>query len=142
MCQDADAVLHTYLMQNPARQHEWDQYQKLQNDPRITRIGYLLRRLSLDELPQLWNVLIGEMSMVGPRPIMLNQRDLYGENYQYYIRVVPGISGLWQISGRNHTTFADRTKFDMEYVSNWSIWEDIHIIIRTAWILLRRDGAY
>jgi lipopolysaccharide/colanic/teichoic acid biosynthesis glycosyltransferase len=87
-------------------------------------------------------VLIGEMSMVGPRPIMLNQRDLYGENYQYYIRVVPGISGLWQISGRNHTTFADRTKFDMEYVSNWSIWEDIHIIIRTAWILLRRDGAY
>ncbi len=142
MCQDADAVLDTYLAQNPARQHEWDQYQKLQNDPRITHVGRLLRRLSLDELPQFWNVLIGEMSIVGPRPIMLNQRDLYGENYKYYIRVVPGITGLWQISGRNHTTFADRTKFDMEYVSNWSIWEDIHIIIRTAWILLRRDGAY
>ncbi len=142
MCQDADAVLYTYLAQNPARQHEWDQYQKLQNDPRITHVGRLLRRLSLDELPQFWNVLIGEMSIVGPRPIMLNQRDLYGENYKYYIRVVPGITGLWQISGRNYTTFADRTKFDMEYVSNWSTWEDIHIIIRTAWILLRREGAY
>lgn len=142
MCQNADVVLQTYLLQNPEQQREWDQYQKLQNDPRITRVGHLLRRLSLDELPQLWNVLIGEMSMVGPRPIMLNQSDLYGENYKYYIRVLPGITGLWQISGRNCTTFADRSNFDMEYVKTWSLWEDIHILIRTVWILIRRDGAY
>lgn len=141
MCRDADVVLQTYLLQNREQQREWNQYQKLHNDPRITRVGRLLRRLSLDELPQLWNVLIGEMSMVGPRPIMLNQRSLYGENYKYYIRVLPGITGLWQISGRNRTTFAERTNFDMEYINTWSLWEDFHILIRTVWILIRREGA-
>lgn len=141
MHRNADAVLQEYLQQNPAARAEWDAYQKLHNDPRITRVGRFLRRFSLDELPQLWNVFIGEMSVVGPRPIMLNQRELYGPNLQHYMRVVPGITGLWQISGRNHTSFAQRTEFDVTYVMNWSIWLDIWILIRTIWVVLRRDGA-
>lgn len=138
---DADFVLQSHLAQKSELQQEWDFYQKLKNDPRITRVGRLLRRYSLDELPQLWNVLMGEMSLVGPRPIMVNQRELYGENYQNYIRVAPGITGLWQISGRNHTSFAERTVLDIEYVNSWSIWMDIHIILHTIWVVLRRDGA-
>lgn len=142
MKQDADAVLRDCLAQNPEWQHEWDSYQKLLKDPRITRVGRLLRRFSLDELPQLWNVLLGEMSIVGPRPIMVNQQKMYGENYRHYVRVTPGITGLWQISGRNHTSFAQRAAFDREYVNDWSIWVDIHIIVRTAWVVLHMDGAF
>ncbi|MDM7972639.1 MAG: exopolysaccharide biosynthesis polyprenyl glycosylphosphotransferase, partial [candidate division Zixibacteria bacterium] len=141
MRRDADAVLQQLLDSDPAAQREWQTYQKLQRDPRITRVGRLLRRFSLDELPQLWNVLIGEMSIVGPRPIMLNQQQMYGPNFRHYIRVVPGITGLWQISGRNRTSFAQRTAFDAEYINNWTIWSDIYILVRTAWVVLRRDGA-
>lgn len=141
MRRDADEVLHRVLASDPVLQREWQTYQKLQRDPRITRVGRLLRRFSLDELPQLWNVLIGEMSIVGPRPIMLNQQEMYGPNFRHYIRVVPGITGLWQISGRNRTSFAQRTAFDAEYINNWTIWSDIYILVRTAWVVLRRDGA-
>ena len=98
-------------------------------------------RFSLNGLPQLWNVLIGEMSLVGPRPIMVNQREIYGDNFLHYLRVVPGITGMWQISGRNHTSFADRTKLDVQYVMGWSIWVDVYILVRTFWVVLRRDGA-
>lgn len=141
MHQNADAVLKGYLQENPTAHAEWDTYQKLHHDPRITRVGRILRNFSLDELPQLWNVLIGNMSIVGPRPIMLNQREMYGPNLRHYVRVVPGITGLWQISGRNQTSFMQRTEFDVTYVMSWSIWVDIWIIIRTAWVLVRRDGA-
>lgn len=141
MHQDADAVLQAVLAANPDQRREWDRYQKLTRDPRITLVGRFLRRFSLDELPQLINVLLGDMSIVGPRPIMLNQRELYAQNYRHYIRVMPGITGLWQISGRNHTSFAQRTLFDVEYVNSWSVWTDIYIIARTLWVILRRDGA-
>ncbi len=138
---NADKVLHSYLEKYPALRQEWDMYQKLQKDPRITRVGHLLRRFSIDELAQLWNVFIGEMSLVGPRPIMLNQQEIYGKNLRHYVRVLPGITGLWQISGRNQTSFARRTEFDVEYVMSWSVWLDIYILIRTVWVVLSRDGA-
>lgn len=141
MHHNADAVLHYVLESNPEQKREWDCYQKLRNDPRITRVGHLLRRFSLDEFPQLINVLLGEMSIVGPRPIMVSQREMYGLNYRHYVRVVPGITGLWQISGRNHTSFVQRTEFDFQYINNWTIWSDIYILVRTVWVVLRRDGA-
>lgn len=137
----ANKRLNDYLKQNPERRKEWDHYQKLANDPRVTSVGRWLRRFSLDELPQLWNVLMNEMSIVGPRPIMVSQHKLYGENFKHYIRVGPGITGLWQISGRNHTSFAVRTDYDVQYVMNWSIWMDIFILLRTIWVVLRREGA-
>lgn len=141
MVSDADRVLHDYLEQNPDRQTEWNAYQKLKNDPRITPVGRILRRFSLDELPQLWNVLKGEMSIVGPRPIMINQQDLYGPSIQHYVRVRPGITGIWQTSGRNLTSFLARTEYDVEYVMNWSIWLDIYILARTFWVVIRHDGV-
>jgi Undecaprenyl-phosphate galactose phosphotransferase WbaP len=138
---DADAVLSATLARDPLLKAEWEQYQKLKRDPRITRVGALLRRFSLDELPQLWNVLIGEMSLVGPRPIMLSQNRVYGSNLAHYTRVVPGITGMWQINGRNHTSFARRAELDYYYVLNWSFWLDIYILVRTIWVVLSRDGA-
>jgi Undecaprenyl-phosphate galactose phosphotransferase WbaP len=141
MVVNADRVLQDYLAENPLAKQEWQVNQKLKNDPRITRTGRLLRRFSLDELPQLWNVLLGEMSWVGPRPIMPDQIDLYarGEIYQ---RVPPGITGLWQVSGRADTSFEERARFDEYYVRNWSLWLDIHILLRTFWAVLQREGAY
>ena len=141
MYQDADQVLDLHLAQNPEMKAEWDTYQKINRDPRVTRIGAFLRRFSLDELPQLWNVLIGEMSLVGPRPIMLTQRGIYGENFKHYMRVLPGITGLWQISGRNHASYSERIEFDVQYVNNWSVWLDIYILIRTIWVVARASGA-
>lgn len=142
MVQEADRVLEKYLESNPALRLEWDATQKLKDDPRITRAGKILRRLSLDELPQLINVLRGEMSLVGPRPCMPQQIELYGHVFELYKRVRPGITGLWQVSGRNETTYAERVRLDEYYVRNWSLWLDIYIMIRTIWVVLRRDGAY
>jgi Undecaprenyl-phosphate galactose phosphotransferase WbaP len=139
---NADEVLSETLAQDPELRLEWDKYQKLRKDPRITRVGRILRRYSIDELAQLWNVLKGEMSLVGPRPMMVNQWEMYGECLQHYIRVVPGISGLWQINGRNQTSFSKRAELDMAYVVSWSVWLDIYIILRTIWVVLRRDGAF
>ncbi len=138
---NAEQMLDEYLSENEAMKEEWDQYQKLREDPRIFRAGKLLRRFSIDELPQLWNVLLGQMSLVGPRPIMLDQETQYGENLKHYMRVLPGLTGMWQISGRNRTTFAQRADFDLNYVMNWSIWLDIYILVRTIWVVLTRDGA-
>jgi lipopolysaccharide/colanic/teichoic acid biosynthesis glycosyltransferase len=138
---DADNVLKNYLEKDPALKLEWDQYQKLKKDPRITRVGDWLRRFSIDELPQLWNVLIGEMSLVGPRPIMLGQAESYGSRLEHYQRVRPGISGMWQINGRNLTTFARRAELDYQYVLTWSFWLDIYILARTVWVVARREGA-
>ncbi|MDI6693928.1 MAG: undecaprenyl-phosphate galactose phosphotransferase WbaP [Anaerolineales bacterium] len=138
---NADQLLQTYLEKDPLLKQEWDAYQKLKHDPRITRMGRLLRRFSLDEFPQLWNVLKGEMSLVGPRPIMLNQVELYGPRLEHYQRVLPGITGIWQVSGRNHHSFQKRAEFDVQYVMNWSVWLDIYLVIRTLWVVLRADGA-
>ncbi len=142
MRKDADKILKTFLEENPALKQEWDQSQKLHYDPRITRVGHFLRRYSLDELPQLINVLIGNMSLVGPRPLLLHQREIYGKNYQNYVRVLPGMTGLWQISGRNHNLFSQKIILDMEYINNWSVWLDIYIMARTFWVVVHGDGAY
>lgn len=123
-------------------QNEWTLYQKLQHDPRVTRIGGFLRRFSIDELPQLWNVLVGDMSLVGPRPFMLEQRKLYGENLKYYYLVLPGMTGLWQVSGRSETTFAHRASLDREYIQRWSLWLDFYIILKTIKTVLFEKSAY
>jgi Undecaprenyl-phosphate galactose phosphotransferase WbaP len=142
MYENAERILERELRLDPELREEWDCYQKLKRDPRITPVGGFLRRFSLDELPQLWNVLKGEMSLVGPRPMLIDQRRLYGEAYAEYIRVLPGITGLWQISGRNATTFARRAELDLEYIRCRSIGLDIYILIKTIETILWRQGAY
>jgi len=139
---EAEGALDILLEADPTVKSEWDKYQKIKNDPRMTRLGRLLRRLSLDETPQFWNVLKGEMSIVGPRPYFPDQREAYGPSHASYIRVRPGITGLWQVSERNKATFADRAIIDAEYVRNWSIWFDLYILAKTPWVVLRGDQAY
>ena len=130
MVPNADDVLEEHLARDPALRTEWNSKQKLINDPRITRIGHILRKCSLDELPQLWNVLRGEMSLVGPRPMMVNQKELYPGTDYYDLR--PGITGMWQISDRNDTTFAARAKYDAAYKANLSFTTDARILFGTV----------
>lgn len=142
MVPNADQALHHYLQAHPHLKHQWEQDHKLRHDPRVTAIGRFLRRTSLDELPQLWNVLRGEMSLVGPRPIIAAEIPRYAEKYALYTRVLPGLTGLWQVSGRNNVSYAERVSFDAYYVRNWSVWLDIYILIKTIWVVIRGDGAY
>ena len=129
MVVDADRKLAEHLEADPAAREEWDRYQKLRNDPRITRTGRLLRKTSLDELPQFWNVLTGDMSVVGPRPMMLGQEDLYPG--QSYYALKPGITGPWQISDRHLSSFVDRAEFDDRYISVLSFQTDMRLIAST-----------
>jgi Undecaprenyl-phosphate galactose phosphotransferase WbaP len=144
---NADAVLREYLDNDPELRMEWERTHKLQTDPRITRVGRFLRATSLDELPQLWNILRGEMSLVGPRPIVDDanyDREYvadYPEAYQLYLRVRPGITGLWQVAGRQHRSYYLRPQLDAYYVRNWSVWLDIFLLVRTVKTVLRREGA-
>jgi undecaprenyl-phosphate galactose phosphotransferase len=142
MVPDAERVLKRVLEADPAARAEWERDFKLKDDPRITRIGAFLRRTSLDELPQLWNVLKGEMSLVGPRPIIEEELERYGDQVGYYLETRPGITGLWQISGRNDTGYEDRVALDSWYVRNWSLWYDLVILVKTVRVVLRREGAY
>ncbi|HTA43047.1 MAG TPA: undecaprenyl-phosphate galactose phosphotransferase WbaP [Bryobacteraceae bacterium] len=142
MCANADAVLAEYLKADPVLRAEWERDHKLKNDPRVTTIGRFLRKTSLDELPQLWNVLKGEMSLIGPRPIVDAEIARYGDSFDAYQSVRPGISGMWQVSGRNNTSYGERVQFDEYYVTNWSIWLDIYIIGRTFKTVLLGEGAY
>lgn len=142
MVENADAVLQQHLDADPLLRQEWESYHKLRRDPRVTTIGRILRKTSLDELPQLWNVIRGEMSLVGPRPIVHSEISKYGEIYRQYLRVTPGITGLWQISGRNNTTYEMRTRLDDYYVTNWSVSLDIYILARTLKTVLLLEGAY
>ncbi|MCA9040373.1 MAG: undecaprenyl-phosphate galactose phosphotransferase WbaP [Planctomycetaceae bacterium] len=142
MVSNADDVLNKYLEENPEMRAEWTKIRKLKNDPRVTKIGQFLRKTSLDELPQLWNVLKGDMSLVGPRPIFEDEIPRYRDEFRLYSEVSPGLTGLWQISGRNNTTYAERVEFDRFYVRNWSIWLDIYILMRTLKVVLLREGAY
>ncbi len=135
-------LLEKYLEDNPAERAIWQETQKLKRDPRITRVGRIIRKTSIDELPQLWNVLIGDMSLVGPRPMFEAQIPLYGAGYALYKRVRPGITGLWQVSGRNNLTFSERARMDAYTVQNWSVWLDIYILARTISVVLTARGAY
>ena len=121
---------------------EWTTTRKLKNDPRITRVGTVLRKLSLDELPQLVNVLRGEMSLVGPRPVVDDELALYGRSAGYYLKARPGLTGLWQISGRNDVSYDARVAFDREYVENWSLSSDVWIIVRTVPAVCAQQGSY
>jgi Undecaprenyl-phosphate galactose phosphotransferase WbaP len=142
MFQDADRVLEHYLEDHPELMEEWERDHKLKFDPRVTRIGRFLRKTSLDELPQLWNVIRGDMSLVGPRPIVDAEIVKYGPFYGLYTMVKPGITGLWQVSGRNNTTYDERVQFDAYYVRNWSPWLDLYLLLRTIRIVLFAKGAY
>ena len=142
MVKDADAQLNTYLEVHPELREEWERDHKLKDDPRVTWIGRLLRRTSLDELPQLWNILRGDMSLVGPRPIVQDEVAKYGERFALFCKVRPGLSGLWQVSGRNDTTYAERVALDCYYVRNWSVWLDLVILARTVRVVLLGKGAY
>jgi lipopolysaccharide/colanic/teichoic acid biosynthesis glycosyltransferase len=139
MVWDADRVLADHLSANPAARAEWDKYQKLRNDPRITPLGQLIRKSSLDELPQVWNVLMGHMSIVGPRPMMCNQRVLYPGTEYYAMR--PGITGFWQISIRHESSFRDRAQFDRSYFAQLSFLTDVRVIARTFGVVLRGTGV-
>ena len=142
MIVNAKQVLDQYLVGNPEAAEEWRRDQKLRHDPRITKIGTFIRKTSVDELPQLWNVLKGDMSLVGPRPMMANQAEMYGADVTLYQQVRPGITGLWQVSGRNELSFEKRVELDRWYVSNWTLWHDIAILFKTVPVLLFRKGAY
>jgi Undecaprenyl-phosphate galactose phosphotransferase WbaP len=142
MYQDADQELDKYLKDSQELKQEWENYQKLKQDPRITRVGYFLRLYSIDELPQLWNVLKSEMSLVGPRPFMPQQRELHATTYHRYIRIRPGLTGMWQVYGRSELQYDFRIQMDEYYFRNWSIWLDIYIMIRTPWVVIRKIGAY
>lgn len=142
MVTNADEVLKEILEKDPEARAEWDRDFKLKNDPRITKIGNFLRKSSLDEIPQLYNVLIGDMSIVGPRPIVKAEEVYYGDRMEHYLAVRPGITGLWQVSGRNDVTYEQRVALDTWYVENWSIWNDLVIIFKTSFVVLYRKGAY
>jgi exopolysaccharide production protein ExoY len=138
MVVDADRRLAEHLAASPALRAEWEERQKLRADPRITRIGRLLRKTSLDELPQLWNVLKGDMSLVGPRPMLPEQRALYPGRAYYRLR--PGLTGPWQVSDRNATSFAGRAEFDADYARRMSLPTDLSIMAMTVWVMLRGTG--
>ncbi len=142
MVPNADKLLAEHLAKHPEDLFEWQRDHKLKNDPRVTTIGKWIRRFSLDELPQLLNVLAGQMSLVGPRPIVKAEIEKYGRRYGLYSRVRPGITGLWQVSGRNNTTYDERTTLDEYYVHNWSVWFDTYILLRTIKTVVYAEGAY
>ncbi len=142
MFQNSHLVLDQYLDENPDAKEEWERDHKLRYDPRITRIGRFLRKTSLDELPQLWNVIRGEMSLVGPRPIVTAEIEKYGPYFGLFTMVKPGITGLWQVSGRNNTTYEERVQLDAYYVRNWSPWLDVYLLLKTIRIVLFAHGAY
>ncbi|QDV27330.1 exopolysaccharide biosynthesis polyprenyl glycosylphosphotransferase [Aureliella helgolandensis] len=147
MQQDADRVLDAYLAKNPAARKEWDEKHKLSSDPRVTRIGQLLRATSFDELPQLWNVLTGEMSLVGPRPIINSPTydacyvEHYPDEFEAYKSVRPGLTGLWQVACRNRGVYDLRIYWDMYYIRNWCVWLDMYLILRTVKTVLFREGS-
>ena len=118
------------------------QFHKILNDPRLTRVGRFLRRSSIDELPQLWNVFMGDMSLVGPRPFLSEQQGYYGDSFSDYILFRPGMTGLWQVSGRSQLSFTERVQLDTYYFHNRSLWLDFRILARTFWVVVRREGAY
>lgn len=143
MDENSDHVLQDLLEKDPDARKEWETYRKLKKDPRVsTRTAAFLRKTSLDELPQIWNVFVGDMSLVGPRPVLPDEVEAYGPSFRFYKQVRPGITGLWQVSGRNETSFKRRVIWDSWYVRNWSLWGDFVILFKTLRVVLARHGAY
>ncbi len=142
MCVNSAEVLETYLAANPEARAEWRKTHKLKHDPRVTTVGEFLRRTSLDELPQLWNVVTGSMSLVGPRPIVAAEVEKYGEFFADYCMVKPGVTGLWQVSGRSQLSYPERVQLDRQYAHNWSLGADVRILGRTLSSVANQDGAY
>jgi Undecaprenyl-phosphate galactose phosphotransferase WbaP len=141
MVSNAEVILEKYLSKTPELRAEWEGTHKLKRDPRITRVGRFLRKTSLDELPQFLSVLKGEMSVVGPRPIVQDEIKFYKDGFKLYTQVLPGVSGLWQVSGRSETSYEYRVALDEYYIRHWSIWMDIYIMVRTIWVVLKHSGA-
>lgn len=143
MYENADEILQKFLSENPEYKEEWETYAKLRRkDPRVTHVGKWLRKYSLDELPQLINVIKGEMSLVGPRPYLPREREKIGSYLSVICMTVPGMTGLWQVSGRNEVAFEGRLQMDAWYVRNWSLWQDIILLLKTVKVVLGRNGAY
>jgi Undecaprenyl-phosphate galactose phosphotransferase WbaP len=142
MCVNSAEVLEEHLLKHPEARVEWNRTHKLRYDPRITRIGSFLRRYSLDELPQFWNVLSGHMSLVGPRPIVAAEVEKYADSFECYCRVKPGLTGLWQVSGRSELTYDERVALDCEYVNHWSLGRDLKILFKTFHVVIMQDGAF
>ena len=141
MYNDADERLKKLLETNPAAAEEWQQNRKLRRDPRVTPLGKFMRMTSLDELPQLFNVFLGHMSLIGPRPIVDDEVEKYGDSYGIFSSVRPGVTGLWQVSGRSDTDYTRRVALDSYYVLNWSPWMDWWILLRTIYVVLLMRGA-
>jgi len=142
MCVNGDEVLEQHLDDNEAAMEEWSKCHKLRIDPRVTPLGRFLRRYSLDELPQFWNVLCGDMALVGPRPIVAAEVVKYGHCFGCYCSVKSGVTGLWQVSGRSKVTYAERVELDCRYVREWSLWQDIKILFKTISCVVENDGAF
>jgi Undecaprenyl-phosphate galactose phosphotransferase WbaP len=142
MLPNADQVLQDYLNKSPELRAEWLATHKLKHDPRVTRLGSFLRKSSLDELPQIWNIFTGDMGLVGPRPIVDAEVEKYGKCFELYKQVRPGLTGLWQVSGRNDTTYERRVELDEYYVRNRSLKLDLEILLKTVSVVLNKDGAY
>ena len=140
MIPDAETRLSAVLAANPIAATEWNRTQKLQNDPRVTRLGRFLRRSSLDELPQIWNVLRGEMSLVGPRPVTPPELARYGLRAATYLSLKPGVTGLWQVAGRSNGCYAERLQMDQTYALSIGMWCDLGLIGRTAFVLIKPTG--
>lgn len=142
MCVNSTEVLEDHLSRHPEARAEWNSSHKLRYDPRITPIGSFLRRYSLDELPQFWNVLVGHMSLVGPRPIVAAEVEKYDDCFDCYCMVKPGLTGLWQVSGRSELDYDQRVALDCNYVNHWSLMRDLKILLKTFVVVLKQDGAY
>lgn len=142
MVSDGDAVLAAHFRDNPDAKSEWEATRKLKDDPRVTRVGTVLRKLSLDELPQIINILLGDMSIVGPRPVVRDELEYYGKAAVFYLKSRPGLTGLWQVSGRNDVSYDSRVAFDRHYVENWSLVQDIRIILKTVPAVCLSRGSY
>jgi exopolysaccharide production protein ExoY len=141
MACDADQALQRLLASDPDAAREWAESQKLSHDPRITPVGAFLRRSSLDELPQLFNIIAGDMSFVGPRPIVAAERERYGEAFTHCFSVPPGLTGLWQISGRSDCSYATRVSLDSQYASEWHLLLDAKILVKTVPAVLMQKGS-
>lgn len=142
MVPDAEQILKEYLQNHPELEEEWALTHKLRNDPRVTSLGRFLRETSLDELPQLWNVIRGDMSIVGPRPIVLAEVLRYTDSFFYYAAARPGITGLWQVMGRSNCSYEERVRYDVSYVRDWSLARDMSIFLKTIIVVLSRRGSF